>query len=206
MKIEAIAVGGYQANCYLVYDELKKVAILVDPGSEANKIIDFIQKSGVKVAAIVNTHGHVDHISANDAVSKYTGVGVAIHQDDAAMLGDPSLNLSMFTGENTSQTGEVSTLSDGDVIEVDGVSLKVLHTPGHTTGGICLLGDGYILTGDTLFQGSVGRSDFPGGSHNQLIKSIKDKLMILPDQTVVYPGHGPSSSIGYESHHNPFLS
>ena len=206
MKIDVVAVGGYQANCYLVYDPAAGEAILVDPGSDADKIIQMITQAGVKVGAIVNTHGHVDHIGANDGVSNYANVGVAIHQADAAMLANPSLNLSMFTGEETSQAGPRRLLQDGDEIAVVGVQLKVLHTPGHTPGGICLLGDGFVLTGDTLFNSSVGRSDFPGGSHQQLIASIKAKLMTLPEDTIVYPGHGPSSTIGYESQHNPFLS
>lgn len=203
MKIDSIAVGAFCANCYFLVagDE----AIIVDPGDEAKKICSIIDKLGAKVIAIVNTHGHVDHIGANMEVHDYTGADIYIHEDDAAMLGDASLNLSMFTGGTVKSREAHKQLRDGDEIRVGGETLKVLHTPGHTQGGICLLGDGFVLTGDTLFQASVGRSDFPGGSHTQLIDSIKTKLMVLADDIKVYPGHGPASTIGYERTRNPFL-
>ena len=203
MKIESIAVGAFCANCYFLVENNE--AMVVDPGDDAKKLCDIIDRLKAKVIAIVNTHGHIDHIGANIAVHEHTGADIYIHEDDAEMLGDANLNLSLFTGGAVHAKSAHKQLRDGDELKLGGATLKVLHTPGHTPGGICLLGDGFVLTGDTLFQASVGRSDFPGGSHQQLINSIKTKLMVLDDEVIVYPGHGPSTTIGYERTRNPFL-
>lgn len=206
MIFEGFGVGPIEANCYIIGDEQTKEAVVVDPGAEGSRILSRLEKKGLQCKYIILTHGHVDHIGALNEVQKSTGAEVMIHKADAGMLTNPSKNLSMFMGENVKLKEADRLLEEGDKIQIGSITIEVLHTPGHTLGGICLkLDDKNIITGDTLFAGSVGRSDFPGGSHEQLINSIKAKLMVYPDDTKVYPGHGPSSTIGSEKKHNPFL-
>jgi len=164
-----------------------------------------IRQSGYAVEYIINTHGHVDHIGANAEVKRATGAKLLIHKDDAKMLTSSAANFSLFMGHPVTSPAADELLAEGDEIKVGNLVLKVLHTPGHTPGGICLVHELTIFSGDTLFYGSIGRTDFPGGSYRTLIKSIKEKLMVFPDEAVVYPGHGPATSIGFERQYNPFL-
>jgi len=206
MIFEGFGVGPIEANCYIIGDEQTKEAVVVDPGAEGSRILNRLEKKGLQCKYIVLTHGHMDHVGALNEVREATGAEVMIHKADAGMLTSPSQNLSLFMGAKLKFKEADKLLEDGDKIQLGGITIEVLHTPGHTLGGICLkLDDKNIITGDTLFAGSVGRSDFPGGSHEQLINSIKTKLMAYPDDTKVYPGHGPSSTIGSEKKHNPFL-
>ncbi|MGE5379548.1 MAG: MBL fold metallo-hydrolase [Methylocystaceae bacterium] len=205
MFIKGMEVGAIASNCYLVGCEETKKAIIIDPGAAPNAIINMIKGSGYTVETIVNTHGHVDHIGANDEVKKFTGAKIVIHRLDAKMLTSSAANFSMFMGRPVTSGAADELLDEGDVVKAGNLELKVLHTPGHTPGGICLVADNVIFSGDTLFYGSIGRTDFPGGSYETLIRSIKDKLMVYSDDTVVYPGHGPATSIGFERQYNPFL-
>ncbi len=206
MIFEGFGVGPMAANCYIIGCDKTKEAAVIDPGAEGRRIINRLMQLNLKCKYIILTHGHVDHIGALNELSEATGAEVCIHSEDAGMLTSPAQNLSLFMGSLRKYKAADKLLADGDKIQVGEVTLEVIHTPGHTPGGICLKIDGNgIITGDTLFAGSVGRSDFPGGSHNVLINSIKTRLLGFPDDTKVYPGHGPASTIGAEKKFNPFL-
>ncbi|MBZ4655349.1 MAG: Hydroxyacylglutathione hydrolase [Peptococcaceae bacterium] len=204
MEILILPVGPIEANCYIVFDESKE-AMVIDPGAEGQKIFQEIEKHGLKVKYIVNTHGHGDHIGANQKLKELTGASILIHELDGPMLTDGAKNLSIYMGKNISQPAADQLLKDGDVLQVGKMRFTVLHTPGHTRGGICLLAGDVCFTGDTLFDGSIGRTDLPGGSYPELINSVKTKLFTLDDKIVVYPGHGPDTTIGREKAYNPFF-
>jgi hydroxyacylglutathione hydrolase len=205
MKIIKLEVGELGANCYIVYCEKTSEGAVIDPGGNAQDIINIIDRESIKIVSIINTHGHADHIGANDKLKAHTGAPVLIHKDDAAMLISSQGNLSMYIGNNLICKAADRLLTDGEIIQVGEIELQVIHTPGHTLGGICLKVNDVVFSGDTLFEQSVGRSDFPGGSHSQLIKSIKEKLLILPDSTQILPGHGAGTTIGNERYNNPFI-
>ncbi|MBI2850656.1 MAG: MBL fold metallo-hydrolase [Chloroflexi bacterium] len=205
MKLERLFLGAYVANCYVVWDEANQEAMIIDPGAGASEILKWLAEQGLKVKLIVLTHRHPDHIGAVKELKDATGAELAIHADDAPRpRGDRPPSLSPSFGGQPLPTPD-RLLKDDDTIKVGSVRLKVIHTPGHTQGGICLLLDGILLSGDTLFNGSVGRSDMPGGNGQQLIDAIMTKLMTLPDDTLVLPGHGPETTIGAERENNPFL-
>lgn len=205
MKTIQMQVGNLGTNCYIVYSKASLDATVIDPGGHAEDIIALINREKLNVVCIINTHGHADHISANDKLQQATGAPILIHADDAHMLTSAKHNLSMYIGGSIQFKPADRLLKDGDEIRVGEINFKVLHTPGHTPGGICLLTDGILFSGDTLFYESVGRSDFPGGSYSNLITSIKQKLMELEDSTKVLPGHGPETTIGWERKMNPFI-
>ncbi len=201
MPIQKIITGVLEVNCYLIEDSGE--AIVVDPGGE--EIIPPLQRLKSKVVYVVNTHGHLDHVAANHSVCRMTGAPLLIHSADAQWLNntaDPLLS-PYFPDYQPVTPGRL--LEEGDDIRFGSLSLKVVHTPGHTLGGICLLGRDFILTGDTLFAGGVGRTDLPGGDYQTLIHSIHQKLLPLDDGLEVFPGHGPGSTIGQEKRNNPFL-
>lgn len=204
---DGFSVGPWESNCYIVGCGETKEGVVVDPGADAKKILNRVEKLRLKINKIILTHGHPDHISALAEVQQATGAKVLIHRADAGMLTDARSNLSFLMGEGMEMNPADVFLEDGDTIQVGNITLEVMHTPGHSAGGICLkCARDVVITGDTLFAGSVGRSDFPGGSHTQLINSIKAKLLKFPPETKVYPGHGPASTIGEEMRHNPFLT
>lgn len=205
MKIIIMPLGPLATNCYLVYDEETLDAMIIDPAAEGPRIMREVEKRGLKVKYIVNTHGHGDHIGANRHVKEAVGAQLLIHAADAPMLTDARQNMSAYIGQSISKPAPDRLLQDGDILAVGNLEFKVLHTPGHTPGGISLAGHGVCFSGDTLFQYSIGRTDFPGGSYQQIINSIKTKLLPLDDKTIVYPGHGPESTIGMERTGNPFL-
>lgn len=205
MIFKVLPVGPMGANCYIIGCEETKKAAIVDPGGDAPKIIREVEALGLTPEAIVLTHGHIDHIFSVDEVRDKIKAKVYIHEDDAEMLTDSKKNLSFFMGQQVGFRAADETLVDNEELPLGNLTLKIIHTPGHTPGGICIQVENYLITGDTLFAGSVGRSDFPGGSHEVLISSIKEKLLTLPDNLKVYPGHGPSSTLAGEKRSNPFL-
>ena len=206
LLIHALVVSPCATNCYLVSDSSTRDALIIDPGDDADAIVQAVHADDLVVRGIVNTHGHADHIAANGALKQEFGCPIMIHELDAPYLTDADLNLSSFIG----QSGPLSPpadrlLREGDVVMLGDRRFSVIHTPGHTPGGICLIVDDVLFSGDTLFARSIGRSDFPGGAHRTLIESIRTKLLVLPDDTTVYPGHGPSTTIAIERSSNPWL-
>jgi len=205
MKLKGLEVGPFASNCYVIGSEAGE-GIIIDAGAEAHSILKAIENLKLNIKLIVATHGHTDHVEAVNEVKKATGAKFAIHRDDAQALSHSGSFLSHLWATSISSPPQPEILlQDGDTVEVNGLSFTVLHTPGHSPGGICLLGHGVVFTGDTLFCQGIGRFDFPGASGHQLLNSIHTKLMVLPDSTVVYPGHGPQTTIGDERRWNPFL-
>lgn len=200
--VQKLEVGPMGANCYIVADKATRNAFLVDPGGDPDRIKGALKKAGLSLKFIINTHGHGDHILAN----AYFSVPVYVHRLDGDFLTDPSKNLSGFFGLFLKASKADKLLEDGERISIDGLEAEIIHTPGHTPGGISIKIDGVVFTGDTLFAGGVGRTDLPGGDEEQLFKSIKNRLFVLDDDIVVYPGHGPQSTIGREKKSNPFFS
>ncbi len=205
MFFKAFTVGQMAVNCYLLGCEETKEAVVIDPGGDAQLIMQELDKNDLTLKAIINTHGHIDHIGANDELRAMTQAKLLIHEQDATMLEDPKKNLSIFIGGAVSQKPADKLLKDKDTVEIGTIKLEVMHTPGHTLGGICLKLGNLLFSGDTLFAEGIGRADFPGGCHETLISSIRTKLMILSGEIKVYPGHGPDTTIGYEKKNNPFL-
>jgi len=208
-------VGFAAANCYIIADEEQSEGAVVDPGtgdpSELDAIVAEVEGAGVRLKYILNTHGHPDHMWGNDYLKARLGGEVVIHELDGLKLTDPERNSSVLFGFSVRVAPADVLVREDDVIELGGVRLKVLHTPGHSSGGVAFLGDRFVLTGDTLFAGSIGRSDLPCASEGSsvayqvLLDSIAEKLMVLPDDTTVLPGHGPVTTIGRERDSNPFL-
>jgi len=209
MIIDSLALGAYETNCYVLRSsEEVKDCLIVDAGLGADKLIDFLQENQLNPVAVVLTHGHIDHIEGVAALrAEFEDIKVHIHKLDAEMLNEPYTNLSAMTGVPFSLEPADFLVEDKSVIEEAGIKLTVLHTPGHTPGGICLYSEdeGVVFTDDTLFAESIGRTDFPNGDTEQLLQSIREKLFILPDETKVYSGHGPMTSIAHEKQYNPFL-
>lgn len=205
MEIKNLAVGPLMANCYIVSDEKTRKAIVIDPGGDARKIYQTLQNDGLETVAIINTHGHFDHVSGNKELMELTNAPLMIHESDAELLNNvvQSARVWGIPAENSPAPNRL--LQEGDVIEFGNTSLKVLHTPGHSPGGISLVGDGVVFVGDTLFRSSIGRTDLPGGNFDVLKNSIHQKLFMLPDNTVVYCGHDRATEIGFEKQFNMFV-
>lgn len=205
MKLYRIPLGMYATNCYIVADEASGEALIIDPGSEADKVEDLLTKNQLTPIKVLLTHGHHDHTGAVQAIIDKYHIPLAISAADKPMLTDPQLSLGSYMGGAAAISAVPELLQEGDQVACGSLSFKVLATPGHTEGGICFYGEGIVIAGDTLFQGSIGRTDFPGGSFEVLEKSIQDKLYTLPEDTVVYPGHGPETTIRQEKLSNPFV-
>ena len=203
--LKAFTVGPMEANCYILYNPDKREGLIIDPGAEGSRLIKFIKQEKISINYIINTHGHPDHIGANRKIKEYTNAPILIHQYDAPMLTKSESVLPLIFPLESSSPPADTFIKDGDLIECAGMKLKVLHTPGHTPGGISLLIDDSIFTGDTLFSGSIGRSDLPGGSQEVLLNSIK-KILSLDENLIIYPGHGPSTTVSEELHSNPFIT
>jgi glyoxylase-like metal-dependent hydrolase (beta-lactamase superfamily II) len=210
MIVKLLTVGALGTNCFVVWCEETKEAAVIDPGfsteDEGKKsVLHTIDANGLNVKYIINTHGHADHTSGNAVIKKATGAPILIHELDAPLLGESGKDWASMFGYQVVSPPADKTLHQGDTIHFGKCTLSVLHTPGHTEGGISLVGNDCVFVGDTLFNGSIGRTDFPGGNYKTLIRSIKQKLATLPDHFTVYPGHGPTTTIGEEKKSNPFL-
>ncbi len=204
MILKKVVVGPLGSNCYIVGSESNKEGMIIDPGDEAEVILRKVKDLGLEIRSIVLTHGHIDHIGALKEVKEATGAEVAIHTDEAKSLQGQSSSTLLGLAYPTPLPPD-RLLQDGDSLDIGDLHFLVLHTPGHSPGGICLSGEGVVFSGDTLFNCGIGRTDLPGGNSSQLMNSIHTKLMTLPDNTIVYPGHGPETTIGTERRGNPFL-
>jgi len=206
MILEGFPVGPVGANCFIFGDDATHEVFVIDPGDEPDRILDTLRRLGARPIAIVNTHGHFDHIQGVDAVRRATGVPFWIHEAEQEVLtSGPARAGQMFGLELEPSPIPDRWLKDGDRLAVGGLSLTVRHTPGHSPGGVCLVGDGLAFVGDTLFAGSIGRSDLPGADLETLLTSITRVLLPLADESVCYPGHGPETTIGREKRTNPFV-
>ncbi|WP_422485232.1 MBL fold metallo-hydrolase [Gudongella sp. DL1XJH-153] len=204
MIVKRLQAGVYAANCYIIHTEDGK-GIVVDPAGDVEDIMSYITAKGIRVDSIILTHGHGDHIGGVMELKNKLKIPVMVHSADEDMVKNADLNLS-----TSMPIGDVSfkpdiLLKDGEIILVGNKEIKIIHTPGHTRGGICILMDNILITGDTLFKGSIGRTDLYGGDFDMLIESIMSKLMVLAEETKIYPGHGEDSTIGFEKKNNPFI-
>lgn len=208
MILETIEVGAFQSNCYVVGSESARKGIVIDPGDDAEAILKAVKRHKLEIGTVVVTHAHMDHISAAAAVVAGTGAKMAMHEAEATRgwFRDIARRQALFFGTPQPELPDIGLeLKEGDVVEAGELRFKVLHTPGHSPGGISLYGEGVVFSGDTLFNSGIGRTDFPGCSFEEIMRSIHTKLLTLPDNTVVYPGHGPSTTIGTEKQWNPFV-
>lgn len=202
MNVQTFVTSLMDANCYVLWSG--KEAFIVDPAGAGEKVLRFLEERELKVVAIINTHGHGDHIAANEFFRRKTAAPLLIHNADKEYLSDDRLNLASFVGRKLRFQEADRLVEDGDTISLNGEELMVIHTPGHTPGSICLFGTGFLLSGDTLFKGSVGRTDLPGGSGKKLEKSLVT-IARLPLDTVIYPGHGERTTLKDEIADNPYL-
>jgi len=202
--LERLVVGPFASNCYIVGSEITHEGMIIDPGDEANQILNKVKDLQLDIKMMVLTHGHIDHIGAVKEINEAIGAEICVHADDAQSLKGWRMG-SILGSSYPAPPPPDRLLKGGDSIDIGDLHFLVIHTPGHTPGGICLLGEGVVFTGDTLFNSSVGRTDLDGGSGYQLINSLHTKIMVLPDDTIVYPGHGPGTTIGAERIGNPFL-
>ncbi len=207
MFFETVVVGPLEVNCFILGCEASREGVVVDPGSEPDKVLAVVEKLGLTVRQVVNTHGHFDHVGGNRRVLAATGAELLIHGGDVPFLSRAADTATMYGLSTENSPPPDRLLEDGMTITFGEYGMRVLHTPGHTPGGCCLYleSEGKVITGDTLFAEGVGRTDFPGSSHEALIAGIRAKLLTLPETTVAYPGHGPSTTIGHEKRYNPYI-
>ena len=205
MRMKSFTVGPLGVNCYVLQDDFSDAGLVIDPGGNAEELLQYLKQEHISLQTIVNTHGHGDHIGADDRLRQATGARLLIHAADAPMLADARANLSAYMGFTVQAAPADAFLQDGETLQVGHMSFTVLHTPGHSPGGICLFGEGVLFSGDSLFAESIGRCDFPGASETELVAALQKKILPLPDDVKVYPGHGPGTTIGLERQHNPYL-
>ena len=206
MLLKQLEVGPLMVNCYIVGCEKTRQAAVIDPGDETERIIDMAKEMNLEIKQIINTHGHMDHIAGNSDMKRITGAEIFIHPEDADMLTSPRGNMSVFFGVPVDSPAADNFLEEGDTHVLGKLEFQVLHVPGHSPGSVCLVIDNIAIVGDTLFNGSIGRTDFPGGSLEQLTDNIHRKIFALDDSTKILPGHGPATTVGRERRHNPFLT
>jgi glyoxylase-like metal-dependent hydrolase (beta-lactamase superfamily II) len=204
---KALTVGLLEVNCYILGDEETKEAVVIDPGGDEAEILDVLSRNKLQLKLIIDTHGHFDHVDANQPLKDATGAKIAIHVADAQMLDKPSSEAMFFTGNRLRLSQPDILLNENDILTFGKYRLKVLHTPGHTPGGISLILEDhpYVYVGDLLFAGSIGRTDFPGGNYDALINAVRTKIFPLGDNYTVYPGHGPVTTVAQEKKYNPFF-
>ena len=207
LKIGRLMMGICQTNCYFVYQEGKSDVIFIDPADQGAYIYDALKERGFTVAGILLTHGHFDHILGLEELREKSGAPVYIWEQEKALLGDARLNVSAGAGRACSAEADVY-VKDGEEITIAGMTCRLIGTPGHTEGSCCYYfpEGGFLVSGDTLFADSVGRTDLPTGDMGRLVRSIREKVFLLPDETKVYPGHGEATEIGYEKKYNPFCA
>lgn len=206
MMIDVLPVGPLQVNCVILGCSASRKAAVIDPGDDFDSILAVLKKHQLEVEIILNTHGHFDHIGANAALKEHSGAPLYIHPRDINLLQLAKTQGALYGLNVRNSPAPDHELSDGETLQFGEQKLKVLHTPGHSPGCVCFYADGLLVSGDTLFAGSVGRTDLPGGNHQQLLDSIRTKLAGLPAETRVIPGHGPDTSLGHELRYNPFLN
>lgn len=205
MEFHQLSLGYLGTNCYILAEEETGTAAMIEAPDQADTILAFLNEKGYTLTDIILTHGHFDHMLALREVKEKTGAKLSVHENGVDFLKDSAKNLCHHSGVEWIPVAPDVLLRDGDMVTLGGKEFKVIHTPGHTSDSICLYGEGILVAGDTLFQQSVGRTDFATGNLQQEIASIKNKLLVLPDETVVYPGHGPATTIGEERRGNPYL-
>ena len=206
MKVVTIPNGQFVENCYLVVDETARECAVIDPGEAAGLILHKLQALDARVTAIWLTHGHLDHVLGVPRIKAETGAPVWLHAADRPLYDRVPEQAQWFGLAAEPLPPPDRSYGAGDTVRVGTIELAVRHTPGHSPGSVCLIGPGVVFGGDVLFAGSVGRSDLPGGDHETLIQSIERELLVLPDETIVYSGHGPETTVGHERRSNPFLT
>ncbi len=205
MVIKKVVVGPLEENSYIVGDEISKEAVVIDPGDEPDRILEIINDNGFNVRAVICTHGHFDHVGAVGDIKKATGASLLMHSDDTETYGMAKDQAALW-GYNVDDLPEPDGfLKEGDEVKVGGLVFRVMHSPGHSQGGICLYGEGVVFSGDTMFQGSIGRTDFEGGDAGLIKKSIRQRLYKLDENALVITGHGPETTIGHEMRFNAFV-
>jgi glyoxylase-like metal-dependent hydrolase (beta-lactamase superfamily II) len=205
MRVVRYGVGPMENNTYVLVDEASGDAAVVDPSFGSQRAADEIDARGWRPVLLLNTHGHIDHTVENALFAERYSIPLALHADDVPLLEATAEQAEWFGIPEPRRISPTRLLKDGDVVAIGSGSVRVLHTPGHSPGGICLLGDGWVIVGDVLFQSSIGRADLPGGDMSVLLESIRSRLLSLPPATIVYPGHGPETTVGREAKMNPFL-
>ena len=205
MQIKTLQLGHMDNNCYVIFDDTTRDAAIIDAPAEPRRILSYLEENSLECKYILLTHSHYDHIGALDMLKQVTGAQIGIHALEVNMLNNASANMSKFAGGHSPVSRADMILNDGDILSIGGIGLQCIHTPGHTVGSMCFYAGGVLFSGDTLFHTNIGRCDLEGGSYDVIKKSIRGKLYILPDDTIVYPGHGEDSLIGYEKKHNDFV-
>ena len=206
MIVETFVTGPLETNTFLLYDRRGGEAIVIDPGGETGAIVARIKEQGLSLAAIVLTHGHFDHIGGNRELKKATGAPILVHRADEPMFSQAKATADMFFVVSDNSPPADGYLEDGGEVKFGDALLAVAHTPGHSPGGVTLIGEGRAFCGDLVFYGSVGRTDLPGGSQPELLKSIRERIMVLPEETILLPGHGPETTVGREKTQNPYFN
>ncbi|NLV24524.1 MAG: MBL fold metallo-hydrolase [Deltaproteobacteria bacterium] len=206
MILHALAVGPLDVNCYLVACPRSRAALVIDPGGDEEEIWHLLTAEKLQLRAVANTHGHFDHVGGNAGLIRKSGADLLIHRNDCKLLEAMCSQGAMFGCRLEASPPPSRFLEDGAILAIGDLPISVIHTPGHSPGGVSFLVAGHLFSGDTLFAGSVGRTDLPGGDFAVLMASIRERLLTLPDETIVHPGHGPGTTIGREKAHNPFLA